>query len=128
MHLAMLGGEVAAVSTRRTVKKPGLFMRWFMKKSEEAWDRSREIREQKEREMANKYDSDVLLARTPGTEIDNLGGTTFTITACDGGVLITTKYIDRTNYDQKIKRYIVPDGASVAKRIEEIFSFQALSG
>lgn len=109
---------------RRTPKKPSLFMKWFMKKSEEAWNLTREEKE----EMNAKY------AKTPhpatnmaeANILENSGGTTFTLFPCDGGTLITTKYIDQQNFEVRTKRYIVADGGDLGKRIEEIFSFETL--
>lgn len=110
---------------RRTHKKPSLFMRWFKKKSEEAWNLSREEKE----EMNAKRSQFTMHAATNMAEaniLENSGGTTFTLFPCDGGTLITTRYIDQQNFEVRTKRYIVADGGDLGKRIEEIFSFETL--
>lgn len=128
MHLDMLGGEVAQAPIRRTVeyKKPGLFMRWFMKKSEEAWNIKNGLKEEMNAKYAKTPQPAMNTDDSPAT-LDNIGGTTFTLIPCDGGTLISTRYIDHNSFEVCTKRYIVPDGGDLGKRIEEIFSFQALA-
>ena len=127
--MSILGGEVRdsyTVNTtdvpyaKRTVKhvKLGWFDRWFMKKAKEAWENARE-----EREMMADAKTPVAMAN----DFDyTSGATTFTVTACDGGFLISTRYIDGNTFEPRVKRYIVPDGVDVGKRIGEIFTFEAI--
>lgn len=129
-----IGGSTSAPSTEldvvrsdyplRTISKPkkiGWFTRWFMKKSEEV----RNLKNEVVTEMNTKRAQPMNMTGSP-IDLDNIGGMNFTITACDGGVLITTKYIEQQNFEVHTKRYIVPDGGNLGERIAEIFSFEAL--
>ena len=61
------------------------------------------------------------------TNLDSIsGGTVFTVIPCDGGVLITTKYVDNNSFDVKTKCYVIPNGEKLGERIDTIFGFEVV--
>ena len=113
-------GDAQDKPLRRTtkVKKLGWFDRWFMRKSEKVWNAQREERE-------SMHPANTRLDRM-SSDIDNVGGTTFTVIPCDGGTLIVTRHMDPSNFEPRVKRYIVPDGGDLGQRLSEILTFEAI--
>jgi hypothetical protein len=55
------------------------------------------------------------------------GSVTFTITPCDGGILITTKTMTNSrDFELNHRKYVVPDGANLGERIDTIFGFESI--
>jgi hypothetical protein len=108
------------------------FDNWFYKQAKKAWERDQRIEddgwdEPKRGRLGRGNSTPVASSRRVEHNYDDRSVINFKVYGANGGLIVeTSRYDDKTD-NERIKRYVIEDGANMAESLSKIVTMEYMS-